>query len=1026
MVLVGVALSSVMGVSRGASAGAAGDSQGWLRHLMPLPKEVTFEGTVALAPTEVAIRIVPSAGDLGEPAGRLLRQALRRTSEPGTPRFTIRLGLCDKGGNIAGVAVGGAEKLGALPNCEQAYVIAPVENGLTVAALDDRGLYYGAVTLAQLLPVKFTPERVTLPLVRVLDWPDLSERGGWGGNMGADFEWMSSVKLNLAEVHATLGFAADGSARATFDPDRVEQARQHAFHMVPIIHHIDQLAPKGLFSRHPETRGVGPTARLQGHDYCEVPCSSSPSYQAIMAKWMTDLTQIEGVDTLCVWLSENDLQCGCEPCKAVGEFAAETRLCLKAWQAARQVNPTLKLRLLLTQGSYKTNDKVLAEVPPGVQVSYYDGGRTYDSSREPMIYPLLEDYAKSGRWLGVYPQITPSWRIVCPWSGPQFIKARMTEFVDKRLSNLCAYATPNNRLYDFNVSAAAEWSWNAHGRDEWEFAAAWAARRGVKEVEKAADWAVSLGEVGWDLYGSRIPYTAFFGSVGRAVRDRAKPVLGKGYYRYFPTEQALHQAVTTCERATQLAAELGDPWISAETQVIAGYVTMMERLYGILTLVSRKTPPTEAERESLNRDLMGFAQAGVQVNEGLKAWGAASLDTKIGGRLSDTIEITDQTVIQVSQALLPFGVRNPLAPYLVREIGQYHDQDFEEKQAIQRRIEASDCICAPGTYQVKFTHTKGWNALTVQRVALASSPRDRPEQLSEIVFDRHPGTIGYTPKAPLYTLVLPTYDEELRYWLVMDITGVKSSVRPQERRGCNGSITVWKTRDPDLVVQPLPLLPMSVSEKARYGGPKFTSGGLPVGVIQGGYGSTSMLAVLQDKPGLDVQPVWLVNAEDLRDCKVLILPQPSQAETFSPDVAAVLTAFVKDGGGLLSSHNSVGFKGLPVILPEVCARGVVNRRDGRFKASAEHPITKGLPLGKALQASYYDYITIEPGPAGTVVCRGFASAEPMVVCGAVGKGRYVACGLAPGIRPSDDTDCTPTPDEALLLENAVRWAGEKH
>ncbi len=36
------------------------------------------------------------------------------------------------------------------------------------------------------------------------------------------------------------------------------------------------------------------------------------------------------------------------------------------------------------------------------------------------------------------------------------------------------------------------------------------------------------------------------------------------------------------------------------------------------------------------------------------------------------------------------------------------------------------------------------------------------------------------------------------------------------------------------------------------------------------------------------------------------------------------------------------------------------------------------------------------------------------------------CGLALGLRATDDADCAPTPDEAVLLENAVRWAGEKH
>ena len=88
---------------------------------------------------------------------------------------------------------------------------------------------------------------------------------------------------------------------------------------------------------------------------------------------------------------------------------------LDAWRLAREEHPHVQLRILLTQGSYSTNDKVLAEIPPEVGVTYYDGGRTYDSSRDPMIYPLLEKYAAAGHWLGCYPQLTPSWRIVCPW-----------------------------------------------------------------------------------------------------------------------------------------------------------------------------------------------------------------------------------------------------------------------------------------------------------------------------------------------------------------------------------------------------------------------------------------------------------------------------------------------------------------------------------------------------------------------------------------------------------------------------------
>jgi len=51
-------------------------------------------------------------------------------------------------------------------------------------------------------------------------------------------------------------------------------------------------------------------------------------------------------------------------------------------------------------------------------------------------------------------------------------------------------------------------------------------------------------------------------------------------------------------------------------------------------------------------------------------------------------------------------------------------------------------------------------------------------------------------------------------------SGPSSSDKPVERRGCNGSITLWKVRQPGEEIKPLPLLPMSQSEKARYGRPR--------------------------------------------------------------------------------------------------------------------------------------------------------------------------------------------------------------
>ena len=116
---------------------------------------------------------------------------------------------------------------------------------------------------------------------------------------------------------------------------------------------------------------------------------------------------------------------------------------------------------------------------------------------------------------------------------------------------------------------------------------------------------------------------------------------------------------------------------------------------------------------------------------------------------------------------------------------------------------------------MRFTHTEGYNGATVSRVALVSAPKDHPQQGTEVAVDKHRGVIGYTPSDPVYTLKLPAYDDTLSYSVIADLKGPRSSDKPVERQGCNGSITLWKVRQPGEEIKPLPLLPMSESAKAR-------------------------------------------------------------------------------------------------------------------------------------------------------------------------------------------------------------------
>jgi len=1020
----GLVLTIALGSSTMAKAGlSAGQTRPWLRQLIPLPKEIVIGKTVVVPVAEVGVRVIGEASDLEAAAAKQITDLLGQQpgEPPATPELEIVLGRCTESGKLGDLRVPGAERLRALPNSDQSYAIAPVGgHGLVLTGLTWKGVYYAAVTLCQLLEKGRQDDKLTIPLVRVVDWPDLAERGEWGGSASRDVEWMSAQKMNLVEAHADLQIAPEGKGRAAISEALLERGRLHALKVVPIITHLDQIGGSGIFDRFPETMGKGDSARIAGVDVI-APCFSQPKTAEILSDWMTSLAEQPGVNTICVWLSEIGAKCGCEQCQKEGQFVLETRACVGAWRLARERNPGVKLRLLLTQGSYATNDKVLAEVPPEVEVSYYDGGRTYDSSRDPMIYPLLEEYAKRGRWLGVYPQLTASWRIVCPWSGPQFIKYRMTEFADKRLACLCGYATPDNRLYDFNVTAAAEWSWNAHGRDEREFARAWATRRGLKDVERAAEWAVTLGPVGWDVYGSGVPYPHFFGTAAELIRSRQRPALGQGMFRYLVDPQRFALDLEACDKAMKLAEAVQAPTLIAETKVISGYVTMLDKLYGMASRLSRETPPTEAERQQLNGDLLAFSEAGYAVSSGLQEWEKVCL-AQGGSRLGDTVQITEQTVADVSKALAPLGVRNPGLAYFRQRIGGWKDEDFEAQQTVRQTWDVTAQVSGAGTYEVAFAYTQGWWGLNMSRVALGSAPPGDPTKLTEGAVDQHDGFTGAESGNNTYSLKLEQHDPNLRYFVVADVSGVKSSDKPENRRGCKGDVVFGKVRQPGERIELLPLGPMDPTELARYGGPKFATTGLRVAVIQGGYGSEAILAALKGQPGTEAQPLWALTAGNLKDAQVVIFPQPRVRGNLSAEALALLTRFVDDGAGLIATHDAVGFRGLPALVPGVCAGGGDKVRDQGWVVTADHPVTAGLARGTALPKTYYDYIVLKLGPQGTVLAAS-PDGAPVVICGQAGGGRYVACGLAIGIAAADDGETPPTAAETALLINAVKWVG---
>lgn len=555
---------------------APAEAKQYLNHLLPLPHKIAMEEKAILNPDGVSLKLRKGATDIEKNAFSILEGLFKEQigRVPTGKDFEIIIGMLDKDGKVAGIAVENAEKLRSFPNNDQAYLIRPINNNkLIITGLSGKGVYYGVRTLCQLLTPLLSKSKLTLPLVKIEDWPDLAERGFWNGAQGM-VEYLAPLKINSANYLVEVMIDEKTKKRtAELDITKIENARLNAINCWAKIRHLNFVLPENnAYSIYPELAGKGkgavPVMNPTGSqspkiNEARVPCAKHSILQEIITDWLEDLGG-KGALNIEVWTSEFYAQCECEECRKEGQFFLEAKAFRGAWLKAREKHPDLRLKI---NNSFRLPDqemdKFLSVFPPEIEV----GRACYLGKTRHIPRDMFEDFqydarASRGRWVGCYEM--PDMKI---------LKFQALIYKDLIASLLARHwkggyillntggAKFNWEANKWNINALAEWSWNNEGRNIKEFACAYATINGYKTPEKFEDWAEIIAPIEYDLYGSCMAFLGpyWFLNIEKIVSSKKRGndgKLGYGYFRYFPTPESFDDKIALCRKALEIAANL--------------------------------------------------------------------------------------------------------------------------------------------------------------------------------------------------------------------------------------------------------------------------------------------------------------------------------------------------------------------------------------------------------------------------------------------------------------------------------------
>jgi|GEM_PF-6535617 len=598
----------------------------WSDRVIPLPKQLRVDDVVAALPTDVAV----AWPDLPSPCVATMRALLSSWAmgELATARVVIVPELVNwEDDNLPTTT----RQLRIVPNQNQSYAIihegAGGKHRFRLLATTPQGLLYAARTLTDLahptwrngaaVPPHKPATDLELPMATIVDWPDLADRGTHAaGNPEYNLDWLAQWKLNyLGNAKILHAFDLRGNPQANGGLPPVMLTNTNEMQMLMAyaaglgvnvemqIAHIGD----GQLQLIREVKGAMANPKYafiekiifarDGSNKVEKAvglCMSNPNTIRLLADIIAlnkTLTSDKTV-TECVWLSEAaNLACFCDKCRGRNGYLMEALGIYQAWQLAGGKEAGLQLKILNSQGSFDVNEEILRMLPD-VGLVHYDGFASYSTDHKAIIPDYITAAAKNGRYVMAVIQPEPSFFAVFPGSIPQFLRFRAAEFHGKGLSGVTTWLVPDRQLFEINMAALAEWSWNANGRSVEDFARAFATITGMPKPALYAKWIEHAGEAAWWLAESRFIESLLY-SLDNMLNNRLEEYpKGSSQLRRNNVYQIpqFDRVIEHARRAMALADRSGDIMMRCESACVLAALYAYDLAEDIRVEHARGTP----------------------------------------------------------------------------------------------------------------------------------------------------------------------------------------------------------------------------------------------------------------------------------------------------------------------------------------------------------------------------------------------------------------------------------------------------